>query len=148
VELTNFLGATSGASSDDSRHIFIVRVEAAELPDVLITTGTSLTHRTPYALTIFAQAEVATCPGEQAPTGAHSALSYHWEIMRDKAAQGAGDGSSMWAARMLPLPWLGSTSVRTHAKGYENAGNYISLTMDSPTNDRSTHATSSLMRSR
>ena len=59
LELRNFLGF--GAVSPP----WTFTVAAGAKPEVLITGGTRQTARRPLALTVFAEASVAACPGEK-----------------------------------------------------------------------------------
>ena len=69
LELRNFLGF--GAVSPP----WTFTVAAGAKPEVLITGGTRQTTRRPLALTVFAEASVAACPGEKVGS---TSLSYVW----------------------------------------------------------------------
>ena len=104
-------------------HLFIVDIDAAALPDVLITAGSLMAHRVPYELAVFAKASVAACPGERAPSGRRATLAYHWQLSAighprrsDNKSTDDGDddklsGDDTSVNQIIPLQ-LSSTSVR------------------------------------
>ena len=82
VKLENFLGFAAPSSA------FRVMVAAGAIPNVIITAGQQYRMLAPSQLTVFAQASVALCPGDQAGS---AALTYLWTCSRSDAVSTSVD---------------------------------------------------------